>query len=131
MPPYTGISIMSEFVKFISPEVFESGLERRLLVGQVAVGNVCKIRVEDVYFSQHDKSVRYVEATISITDMHSKEDGSTVLDYTYEASRMTDVVTGQEDFNVDSVSINRTDGVALRSYLSDGISSDMRSDQLN
>jgi len=119
------MSIMSEFVRFISPEVFESGLERRLLVGRVAVGHVCKIRVEDVYFSQHDESVRYVEATISITDMRSKEDGSTVLDYTYEASRATDVVTGQEDFDADSVSINRTDGVALRSYLSDGFSTDV------
>jgi len=122
---------MSEFVRFISPEVFESGLERRLLVGQVAVGRVCKIRVEDVYFTQHDQSVRYVEATISITDMRSNEDGSTVLDYTYEAPRATDVVTGQEDFNADSVSINGTDGVTLRSYLSDGLSSDMRSEQLN
>ena len=122
---------MSEFVRFISPEVFESGLERRLLVGQVAVGHVCKIRVEDVYFTQHDHSVRYVEATISITDMRSNEDGSTVLDYTYEAPRVTDVVTGQEDFNADSVSINGTDGVTLRSYLSDGLSLDMRSEQLN
>jgi len=122
---------MSEFVRFISPEVFESGLEHRLLVGQIAVGHVCKIRVEDVYFTQHDQSVRYVEATISITDMRSNEDGSTLLGYTHETSRATDIVTVQEDFNADSVSINTTDGAVFRAYLSDDLSLDMSPEQLN
>lgn len=114
---------MSEFARFISPEVFESGLERRLLVGKIAVGYVCKIRVEDVYFSQHDQSVRYVEAPILITDIRSNEDGSTMLDYTYEASRVTAIVSGQENFSADSVSLNRTDDAAFRSYLSDELDS--------
>ena len=107
----------SEFVRFISPEAFESGLSRRLLIGEVAVGQICKIRIEDMDPTKFTQPIKHVEATISILDKISTEQGSTLLRYKFEASDVT--MKDQDTFNADSIAFNRVIGLNFRTYLSD------------
>ena len=112
---------MSEFIRPITPEVFESGLERRLLVGQIAVGQLCKIRIEDLDTRKSPAPMRYVEATISVLNKSDNQDGSTLVDYKYEASKPGDIITDKDIFNAESLVLNQTNGVTVRTYLSDDL----------
>ena len=110
---------MGEFVRFIEQQDFEDGLSLRLLVGKVAVGDICKIRIEDVNSPSKKFPLRFTETTISI--IAKREDNGFVrLDYVHEALRSLGDVSPEADFfNQDSIAINRDSGMALRTYLSD------------
>ena len=110
---------MSEFVRFIEQQDFEDGLNLRLLVGKVAVGDICKIRFEDVNSRSKKFPLRFAESTISVVGKR-EDNGFIRLDYIHEALRSLGGVSPEaEFFNQDSIAINRDSGIALRTYLSD------------
>jgi len=108
----------SEFVRYISPETFESGLSRRLLVGEIAVGQICKIRIEDVDVRKFIQPIKHVEATISVLDKINTSNGNTLLTYKFEAAD-AGVMKDYDTFNADSIALNRVIGMSFRTYLSD------------
>jgi len=110
---------MSEFVRFIEQQDFEDGLNLRLLIGKVAVGDICKIRFEDVSSPSKKFPLRFAETTVSIIAKRD-DNGLVELDYVHEALRSYGDVSLRVDFfNQDSIAINRDSGMALRTYLSD------------
>ena len=107
---------MNEFARFMMPEAFESGLERRLLIGEVVVGQICKIRIEH---GGDNLPTRHVEATISIVDKQFSKQGEKVS-YFYQASVRSGQSFGDADiFNADSIALSP--GTNFRTYLSDDI----------
>ncbi len=110
---------MNEFVRFIEQRDFEDGLNLRLQVGTVAVGDVCKIRFEGIDDRLRERPMRFAEATINIISK-SEENGYIRLDYVLEALRAEGDNTSSVDFfNADSIALNKSNGLTLRTYLSD------------
>jgi hypothetical protein len=110
---------MNEFVRFIEQRDFEEGLALRLQVGSVAVGDVCKIRSEDIDTRLKERPLRFAEATISIVAKR-EENGFIRLDYEYEAIKAEGSDSFDTDlFNEQSIAFDRTNGINLRTYLSD------------
>lgn len=111
---------MNEFIRTIDRQEFEEGIERRLLVGQVAVGSLCKIRLQDMVETVAPPRVRYIEATISVLEKYEQASGSTILRYMFEASRDTaDPIIYTDTFNHESIAHNHSYGLNLMTYLSD------------
>ena len=110
---------MNEFVRFIEQRDFEDGLSLRLQVGAVAVGDICKIRFEDIDHRIKERPLRFAEATINIITK-SEDNGFLRLDYVFEALRAEGSNAPHVDlFNADSIALNRSNGLTFRTYLSD------------
>lgn len=110
---------MNEFIRFIEQRDFDEGLALRLQVGAVAVGDVCKIRFEDIDTRSKERPLRFAEATIGII-AKEEDHGFIRLDYVYEALQSQGVHWKQVDlFNHDSIAVHRDMGLQMRTYLSD------------
>lgn len=110
---------MSEFVRFISERNFEDGLALRLQAGAVAVGDVCKIRFEDLDYRIKERPLRFAEAAISIV-AKAEDNGFLRINYVFEALR-AEGNNSQETalFNDQSIALERSNGMTFRTYLSD------------
>jgi len=112
---------MNEFIRTIDNREFEAGIPRRLLLGQVAVGTLCKVRLQDMVVKPPTlPAVRHIEATISIIEKTELSTGSIALKYMFEASRETeDPIIYTDTFGPDSLATDRSYGMNLLTYLSD------------
>lgn len=113
---------MHEFARRLSPEDFEAGIGDRINVGQIVVGQLCKIRFEDEPIGSSDVStpLSYTEAAIAVTSKQVTPEGNTVLTYIFDATRSDPLpVQAADTFNAESVAVNFCFGRSLRSYLSD------------
>ena len=110
---------MNEFVRFIEQRDFEDGINLRLLVGTVAVGDICKIRFEDSDTGFKERPLCFMEATIDIISKR-EDNGLLRLDYSFEALRLEGSYSLETDFfDEDSIARSRKRGVVMRTYLFD------------
>ena len=112
---------MNEFIRTIDNSEFEAGIPRRLLLGQAAVGTLCKVRLQDMVVKPPTlPAVRHLEATISILEKTELSTGSVALKYMFEASRETkEPIIYTDTFGPDSLATSRSYGINLLTYLSD------------
>jgi hypothetical protein len=114
---------MNEFARIITPEEFKAGLELRLAIGQIAVGEMCKIRMESPHYYNAQKPVQYTEATVSILEKQNVQNG-TMIKYGFVATKNhpgTRDFVKSDLFNADSLAINRHRGTDYRLYLYDDV----------